>query len=425
MNWFGGKNTSSGDTSGRRFFDYASVTPVSPRVARAMEESRGAFFNPAALYAEGKRVSTLMSDAKARIARRCNCRQADIIVTSGGTESVNLALRGTVEAARKDIPRPHIVISSFEHSSVLETVSWLEGQGVLVTQVQPDEQGIVHAEDIAAALTQDTVLVSIMLVNNEIGTIAPMRDISKVIKKARRTYGRNEHWSYPYLHTDASQAPLYLDCHMTELGVDMMTLDGIKMYGPRGAGLLIAKKELSLAPIMFGGSQQRGVRPGTENLELIVGLAEALDEAAELREKEVARLGELQKYFIERMLALNATQNGQNGPREIISLNGVYKKWEHIVNNVNFCLPHFNGEFFALQLDAKGFAVSTASTCRNLEDAAGSYVIEQLGDRGQRCKESSIRVTFGRETTREDVEALADAIESLIGRGHTGSMKTI
>jgi cysteine desulfurase len=400
------KKASTGGSK-RVFLDYASATPVSKRVASAMAKYQGNFHNPASLYKEGVAAKALITNARVRVAKIVSAQPDEIYFTSGGTESANLAIQGVFKALdRKKFPRPHIIVSAFEHAAVLETVRALEAEGALISYVLPDEQGIINPKEIASLLTEDTVLVCVMYVNNEIGTIQPLREISKKIKEIRkRVPGRDQHSDYPYFYTDACQAPLYEPLLLNELGVDMMTLDGIKMYGPRGSGLLIAKDAVRFAPLMLGGAHQRGKRPGTESASLAVGIAEALEEAVELRNSESKRLRDVQTYCIEKIKAQY---------KEKAIINGSEKEGERIPNNVNVCIRNIDSEFVVLQLDAKGICVSSASSCSTLSDSAGSYVIESLGEGKRHCAESSIRLSFGRETTKKHIDIALETLFKIV-----------
>ncbi|HRH26007.1 MAG TPA: cysteine desulfurase family protein [Candidatus Paceibacterota bacterium] len=405
FSWFQ-KNPTHG-TSKRVFLDYASATPVSKRVSRVLETYQGYFHNPAAIYTEGVKAKEIIKDARVQIAKIVSAQPNEIYFTSGGTESANLAIQGVIKALDRTVfPRPHIIVSAFEHAAVLETTRALEADGVLITYVLPNDDGIIDPKEISKLLTPDTVLVCVMYVNNEIGTIQPLREISKKIKEMRKSVsGRDQHSDYPYFYTDACQAPLYLPLAINELGVDMVTLDGIKMYGPRASGILIAKDAVRFAPLMLGGAHQRGKRPGTESVSQVVGIKEALIEATELRVSESERIRKLQTYFIEKI----ARHYGEKA-----SINGSVKEGELIPNNVNVCIRNIDSEFVVLQLDAKGICVSSASSCSTLSDAAGSYVIESLGEAKRRCAESSIRFSFGRETTKKDIDIALETLFKIV-----------
>lgn len=283
--------------------DYASTTPLDSRVLKAMLPYFGKKFgNPSSIHAEGVEAKKVLESARKSVGLILNARAAEIIFTGGGTESNNLAIFGTVRALEKtgvSISKMHFVTTAIEHSSVLECFRELESRGAKVSYAEVKENGIVDPTTIVGLLRPETVLVSVGYVNNEIGTIQPITKIRKLIKDFRN--GRIQDFpnekQYPVFHSDASQAPLYLDCSVERLGVDLLTLDGHKMYGPKGVGVLYVRRSVTLAPVLFGGGQERGLRSTTENLPLVVGFAKAFEIAAVSREKESARLAQLRDHF--------------------------------------------------------------------------------------------------------------------------------
>lgn len=395
----------------RIFLDYASSTPVSPRVEKEMERVRAMFANPSALYEEARQAKEEMEAARAKAAGVLNCRSEEIFFTSGGTESNNLALLGCFEAARsgrlagggasateRGIQKPHVVVTNIEHSSILETVEEIRRRGGEVTVVPAGPDGIVSPEDVARAVRPETVLVSVMYANNEIGTIQPIREIARRLKDIKKKNSAEEP-TFPYFHTDACQAALYLSLDTHSLGVDLLTLDGIKIYGPRGAGLLFVRSGLPLSPIIFGGGQERGLRSGTENLPAAVGLAAALAEAAEKRESESVRLSAIRDYAIRSIVTAFPYS----------SLNGSTAR---LPNNINICFPGLDAEFAVVSLDVAGIACSHSSSCQTLAENSSSYVVSALGKPD--CALSSLRFTFGRDSKKSDVDALVSALKKIV-----------
>jgi len=364
----------------RIFLDYASITPVAKEVSKVMAKQYG---NPSALYAEAIEAKEAVAKAKEKIAGVLHCRKDDMVFTSGGTESNNLAVLGIADK------NSHIITTAIEHPSISEAC-----RGFDVTILPVDENGQVHPKDVRENLRPNTVLVSVMYANNEIGTIQPIKEIGRIIKEFRA-----KHNTKTYFHTDACQAALYLPLHVDSLGVDLMTLDGIKMYGPRGMGLLYIRKGVDTNPILFGGGQQENMRSGTEHVAGIVGFAEALEIAEKLKEKESKRLIEIRDYAIEKIL--------KKFPNSV--LNG---SMERLPNNVNICFPGLDAEFAVIALDVAGIACSYSSSCRTLKEDSSSYVVEALGKLD--CKNSSLRFTFGRETKKGDIDALAVALEKIM-----------
>lgn len=392
----------------RIFLDYASTTPVNKEVEVVMRKSQENFANPSALYSEALLVKEKIKDAKEKVADILGCQKEEIFFTSGGTEGNNMALLGVFEKYKTDDFIPHFVTTVIEHPAVLEVCKEIERRGGEVTYVAVSENGIVNPKDIEKAIKENTVLVSVMYANNEIGTIQPIKEIGKVIKEYRRKnttereIGSTElsGANLPYYHTDACQAGLYLDLNVLKINVDMLTLDGIKMYGPRSSGVLYVKSTVEINPIIFGGGQQRNLRSGTENLASIVGMAKCLEISEEKKEKESVRLTEIRDYTIGKILKEfpNASLNGELEMR--------------LPNNINICFPGIDSEFITISLDILGFAVSYSSSCRTLKEDSSSYVIAALGKKD--CGMSSLRFSLGRESKKSDIDKLVVALHSVI-----------
>lgn len=310
-----------------------------------------------------------------------------------------MAVFGVVRALEKTgkkISDMHFITTEIEHSSVRDCFRVLKEQGADITHLPTLSDGCVSPDDVKKNIKENTVLISVMYVNNEIGTVLPIAEIGKVV----RAY-RSEHKSvYPVFHTDACQAPLYLSCDVEKLGVDLMTVDGQKLYGPKGAGYLYQKRGTPLEPLLYGGNQERSMRPGTPVTPLIVGLAQAVALSEQRRDAEVARLKELQNYFFERV--------EQTFPDA--EING--SKTERVPNNINISFPGLDAESLLLQMDAKGIAISTRSACL-FGTEGGSFVVTALG-KDLSCATSSIRFTMGIGTTKEHVDRTLDALKDVI-----------
>lgn len=378
----------------RIFLDYASTTPLDKSVKKAMEPFLSKdFHNPSAIYKEGVEVERVLDRARQDVARTLHVTPEEITFTGSGTESINLSLLGAVAASR--VEKPHVITTAVEHAAVLEVCKKIEEQGGEVTYLSVDEEGRVSPGDVKQALQDNTVIVSIGFANNEIGTIQPIAAIAREVKKFR-----NQEKRAPFIHTDASQAPLYIDCSLEKLGVDMLTLDGLKMYGPKGIGILAHKRYVPLEPMVFGGGQERGLRSGTENTPAIVGFATALELAVKLREKESNRLVKLRDQCIEKILEMvpQARLNGAEGE-------------SRLPNNINMCFPEIDAEFAVIQLDKFGIACSYASSCKTLSDGETSHVIDALGGS---CGASSLRFTMGRGTTQKDIDYLLKKLPRVI-----------
>lgn len=384
------------------YLDHASTTPVDAEVLEYMYSiEKKHFANPSSIYVAGLESKRVLTDARKKVVDIIHARPQEIVFTASGTEADNMALFGIVRASQ--IKKPHIVVSAFEHPAILEAANVLEGEGVFVTKIMPNEEGVIDPKDIEHALTPDTVLVSIMHVNNEIGTIQPLKEIGKVIRDYRHKMQRVQHCDYPYFHSDASQSPCYLDINREKLGVDLMTLDGSKIYGPKGVGALYIKEGVNIAPYIVGGGQEGGKRAGTENVARIAGFALALEKVVHGMEKESERLKDLQKYFFDALVKEFGNEMSINGSREI-----------RIANNINICFPHKDAEFMVIQLDQAGIVCSAASACNNLKDISGSYVIETLGNAGRNCAESSLRFTMGKTTTKAHIDKTIQVLQKVV-----------
>lgn len=370
--------------------DYASTTPVDAKVLAAMRPYfSGCSANPSSVYAEGILAKNAIADARKKVASVLGCHADEIFFTASGTESNNLAIRGLIEALRNAASMPHIVTTVIEHPSVLETCRALEKSGrAKVSYVPVQENGIVDPKEISNVLTPETVIVSIMYANNEIGTIQPLHEIARVIRRYRKEHSIQH---AIHFHADASQAANYLSLETEKLGVDLMTLDASKFYGPKGVGILYKKRTANLAPIMYGGGQEGGLRSATENVPGIVGAAEALSFASLLREKEANRLSALRDHFVSEIL--------RNFPKA--SLNGDPRG--RLPNNINIYFPGIFSEFAVVKLDYAGIAASSASACNNLSNDSSSYVVAAL-NKGPHAASSSIRFTLGRGTSSHDID---------------------
>jgi cysteine desulfurase len=381
----------------RVFLDYASSTPVLKEVEQEMAKYKSAtFYNPSALYSEALSAKEALSLSRNKIANLISAQKNNIVFTSGGTEGNNLAILGVFEAHKKDNFIPHFITTSIEHPAVLEVFKEIEKRGGEVTIVPVDVDGIVKSKDIKDSIKENTVLVSVMYANNEIGTVQPINEIAKTI----RDWRKNKNTKLPYLHTDACQAPSYLDMNVLRLGVDLMTVDGIKIYGPRGIGFLYVRDDVSISPIVFGGGQENGLRSGTENISGIVGLSKALEVVIKDREKESKRLEELWHYAVDNILDSFPTA----------SLNGHHKN--RLPNNINVCFQGLDAEFAVIALDVLGVSASYSSSCRTLKEDSSSYVISNMGK--EECSMSSLRFTMGRGTKISDIDFLLKALKKVV-----------
>jgi len=374
----------------RIYLDYAATTPLEPRARKAMEPYFSKeFANPNALYAEGIVAKKAIDKARAKVARALEAHSDEIIFTSGGTEANNLAIFGSVHQERF---LPHIITTNIEHSSVLEPLRELARRGEIeVSYISVEPDGIVKPEKIISAIRSNTVLISVQYANNEIGTIQPIAKIGKALRELKHR---------PLFHVDACQAPLYLNCLVNALGVDLFSLDAHKIYGPKGVGCLYVRRGVNLTPILYGGGQEREMRSTTENVSGIVGFGEAISIAVSSRERESARVFVLRDILYTKVLLIKK-----------IIVNGSIKKDERLPNNLNISLPGIDTEMLVLKLDAEGIAVSTKSSC--LKDERESYVVKSLNN-SQLQANSTLRFTLGKYNTKKDIEYTAKTLLKLI-----------
>ncbi len=378
----------------RIYLDYAATTPVDKEVLASMLPYMRDFFgNPGSIHREGVVAKKALVNAREKIARTLGVRTEEIIFTSGGTESNNLAIRGLVEALRRDgreYKDMHIITSTVEHQSVLGCLRRLEKDGVQVSYIEVDEKGCVNFESLVKELLPTTVLVSFMYVNNEIGTITPIRKMVRRLRSyCESSNAIEKKIKMPVVHTDASQAPLYLNCSPERLGVDLLTIDAQKIYGPKGVGFLFKKRLISILPILEGGGQEYGLRSGTEPLALIVGLLEAFTKAEKDHEKLNIKVSSLRDEGIDLLR--------KNFPD--IEIHGSLT--ERLANNINISIPNIDMEFLVLQLDRAGVSVSTGSACDS--GSEGSHVVSALRGYSEGAEEKSLRISLGKETTKREI----------------------
>ena len=384
----------------RVYLDYASSAPIDRRVARVMEDaSRIAWHNPSSLYKESVEASRLLEQSRLQVGRYFGVHSDEVIFTGSGTESDNLALRGAVNAFRIAYPEctPHLVVSAIEHSAVLETARMLEQEGCTVTYLTVSSEGVVDPVELKSALTECTVLVSVMYANNEIGVVQPIAEIAKAIRHFKKHHDHKE--GFPLFHTDAVQAVQYLPCAVEKLGVDLLTANGSKIYGPRGIGILIKRRHVALTPILSGGNQEFGLRPGTESLDRVRGIAQALELCAQVKEREVDRLTVIRDYAFERIESVF--------PDVIINGDRIHR----LPNNINISFPGYDSEFLVLELDAHGISVSSKSACKST-DTHPSYVLHALRPTHNE-QEGSLRISLGRNTKKSDIDRVINALSRI------------
>lgn len=392
------------------YLDYAGSTPIDTGISKKIAQYERDFFaNPSAIYKDGLKAREIIENSRAKIADLLKASKNEIIFTGSGTESDALAILGTIDNYKNQLPLnilPHIVTTNIEHPAVLLNCEYLEKMGKAeVTYVKVNDKGLIDPKDIKEAIKENTILVSVMYANNEIGSIEPIEEIAKVIRYHRKISNS----IFPIFHTDASQAMNYLPTENIEkLGVDLMTFNSSKIYGPKGVGVLFKKRNIGISPLYFGGGQEQDLRSGTESVSLIAGITLALQKTCQMKDKESARLTVLRDYGIKKLLDLSSQT-----PYKII-LNGDAAK--RLPNNINITVNGISSELLVIELDAKGIAVSERSAC-HASDENASYVIRALKKTCGRKKDQdngSIRISLGRQTSKRDIDILVLSLKTIL-----------
>jgi cysteine desulfurase len=374
----------------RIYLDYAATTPTHPDVVKAMlPYFTEKFGNPSAIYACAQETKAAIEDARSKVARLLGARDEEIVFTSGGTEANNFAIKGTAYANKRK--GNHIITNVIEHHAVLETCHFLEKMGYQLTILPVDSYGMVSPDDVRNAITPKTILITIMMANNEIGTIQPIAEISKIAREAG-----------VYLHTDAVQTACHLPINVDELGVDMLSMSAHKFYGPKGVGALYIRKGTRLVSFMHGGGQERNRRASTENVPGIVGMGKAVELAMDEMDTEAKRITRLRDKLIK----------GLFDRIDPLRLNGHPQK--RLPNNVNISIAFVEGEAICLNLDVKGICASTGSACSS-GSLEPSHVMLALKLPPEEMR-SSIRFSLGKWTTDEEIEYVLDVLPSIVSK---------
>ena len=378
------------------YMDHAGTTPLDPRVLEAMLPAFSDYFgNPSSVHTVGQEAKRALDDAREKVAGILGCRMSEVVFTSGGTESDNAAIKGAAAALQGT--GNHVVTSAIEHHAVLHTCQYLENMGFDVTYLPVDRYGLVNPDDVARAITDRTILVSIMYANNEIGTIEPISEIAALVKAQATAMERTI-----VVHTDAVQAAGFLDLSLSTLGVDMLSLSSHKFYGPKGVGVLCVRRGTPFLSQQMGGGQERERRSGTENIPGIVGTAVAL----EIAESEKEYAGRHCRILSEKIIQ----GIGERIPGA--HLNG--HPTMRLPNNVNFSFEQVEGEPVLLGLDMAGIAASSGSACSS-GSLEPSHVLLALGQSADLAR-GSLRLTLGKHNTVEEVEYLLSVLADLVQR---------
>ncbi|MEM5766575.1 MAG: cysteine desulfurase NifS [Candidatus Aenigmatarchaeota archaeon] len=373
----------------RIYMDYAATTPVDPRVLRAMlPYFSKKFGNTMSLHSFGQEAKKVLEEAREKIAELMNARGGKIIFTSSATEANNLALKGIAFANREK--GNHIIVSAIEHHCILESARWLERQGFDVTYLPVDRYGIVNLDELEEAIRKDTILVSIMHANNEIGTIEPIDEIGKICRKKG-----------VYFHTDAAQSYGKIPINVEKIGADLITVSSHKIYGPKGVGSLYVGEGVKIEPLLHGGGHEFGLRSSTVNVAAIVGFATAVEIAKKEMNAEAKRLTKFRDKLIKEILKIERSY-----------LNGHPTK--RLPNNTNFRFDFIEGESLITFLDMKGIAASTGSACSS-ESLEPSHVLLAIGLKPHEAH-GSLRLSLGRWTKEEEVDYVLKVLPEIVAK---------
>lgn len=387
------------------YFDHAATTPMSEAALKAMEPYfSDKFGNPSSIYAVGREAKAALAEARDAAAEMLGAKPSEIIFTSGATESNNLAIKGVAHAGAMALGGvPHVITSSVEHHCVLDSVKFLEKyHGAEVTFLPVNKEGLVDPAEVERAIKSNTVLVSVMMGNNEVGTLEPIAEIGRVIAKAKAERIKAKNEAPLVFHTDAVQAFQYFDCNVDALGVDMLSLTGHKFYGPKGVGLLYVRRGTKFIPQQQGGAQERGLRAGTENVPYIVGMVEAMREVKKDQKAKEKHVAELTDYLTERVLA-------EIPETELLGPKNVEKRLPHISA---ILFKRVEGESILINLDMNGIAASSGSACTS-GSLEASHVTKAMGYSDLEAH-GAVRFSLGALNQKEDVDKLMKVLPGII-----------
>lgn len=395
------------------YFDHAATTPCLDEVVKAMEPYFSEKFgNPSSIYDIGREAKTAVEDAREKIAALLGAkRPQEIIFTSGATESNSLAIKGVAFYASQSLKiKPHIIVSSIEHHCVLDTAKYLEQNfGFEVTYLPVNKEGLVDPKDIEKSIKENTVIVSVMYGNNEVGAIEPIVEIGESVIKVKRSREKVDNKIPLVFHTDAVQAFQYLDCDVDKLGVDMLSLTAHKFYGPKGVGLLYVRSGVKFLPQQQGGAQERKLRAGTENVPYIIGMAEAMAEADANRAKSKGEIQKLTNYLIKKITKAIPEA-------ELVGPKNEAKRLPHIAS---FLFKRVEGESILINLDMNGFAASSGSACTS-GSLEPSHVTAAMGYSDMEAH-GAVRFSLGKLNKKEDIDKLMEILPGIIEKLRTMS----
>lgn len=386
------------------YLDNASATKIDKEVLQTISKSlKEDFYNSSAISEGGIAVNQKIKNSRNKIADLIFALPDEIFFTSGATESNNLAILGTLNNFSNIFTKPHIISTQVEHASVLEVLLALEKENKIeLTLLEVDERGNIDIKELKKNLKENTILVSIMYANNEIGTIFDISEIAKTIRHFRKNKTHNK--NLPYLHTDATQATNYLNMNTPSLGVDLLSFNAGKIYGPKSIGVLFKKRDIEIKALLKGGDQERGLRAGTLNAPLILGFAKALEITNKIKDKEVARLTKLRNQFYLKLQKVFKKYNLE------IRLNGDLEN--RLPNNLNISIEKIPSDLLLVELSMRGIYLSEKSACKT-GDKKNSHVLEALY-KNKNQNLSSLRFSLGRENTKEDLEFVIKSIDEIL-----------
>jgi cysteine desulfurase len=368
----------------KTYLDYAATTPLDSRILKTMLlYLKDKYGNPSSIHSFGQEAAQAVDKARIQVAKFLNCKPSEIVFTGSASESDNLAIRGLVKKG------DHIITTKIEHKAVLETCKDLKSEGIKVTYLSVNKEGLIDIKDLEKSIRPNTKLVSIMYANNETGVVQPIKKIKKLIKNI-------------YFHTDAVQAGNWLNCNVNDLGVDLLTLSAHKIYGPKGVGILYMRQGTPIKPIITGGDHEWGLRAGTENVAGIVGMGEAVDRIMN-HESRIMKIEKLRDKLVKEALKIPGSK-----------LNGPLNLKDRLPNIANFSWNGVEGEGLVIALDQEAIAVSTGSACAS-KKLKPSHVLKAMG-LSELEAHSSLRVSLGKHTTSKDIDYLLKALPKVIKR---------
>lgn len=373
------------------YLDNAAAAPIDPKVQKEMNRGMKIYGNPSSFNDSGRKATNELTKARLKVARFLGVHPEEVVFTGSGSEANNMAIMGLVLGNHQN--KDEIITTPIEHPSVLKPIKHLQNKGFKNVFVKVNREGLIDVEDLASKINNQTLLISIMYANNEIGTIEPVNKIGKIIKSFR-----NKGTRFPLFHVDACQAAGYLNMNINSFQADLVTFNGSKIGGPRGIGVLYARRGIELASFVLGGGQERGLRAGTENLSAILGITKAVEL---IDTKETARLTKLRDYFIDKLKEINPD----------IKLNGPSDN-NRLANNINVSIPDLDSENLLLEFDKYGISAGSGSACTS-RSVEPSHVLKAIG-LDKKYLTGALRFSMGKETTKKDIDLVLEVLPKIV-----------